>query len=1133
MRTLFRGLFKLLLICLVVGALSAAVFYLVNTLAWPWWGGAALLSALAGVVLLVVLLHRSLQRRKERAFVERVVAQDERLIQQASANSRQRLRELQQRWLDAIATLRQSRLRLRGNPLYILPWYLLLGESQSGKSSAIACSELTAILSPVGPIPGIAATRHCDWWFFEQSVVIDTAGRYTKPVNGVEDEREWHEFLTLLAHYRRREPLNGIIVTLSADQLLAAKSESLYDTARHIGDRINRLMQQLGVRIPVYLMVTKADQINGFVSYANTLPAESRRQAFGYTVPDTLSSQGSMASILSKIVARLQQGLLQGECSSSRCQLVLAAELSQLAEPLQRFVETAFSHEHYHEPVMLRGLYFTSACQPGITLDKAFKEFATQSYTPQNNQGLFLYDLFARLLPGDRTLYQPIKELLRWRTLTDQLLLITVLLLSFASITLLGANYLDGEQQIYQLQKTLNHARAVSGSVEQEILALDALRQTILRFEADRRGWHLFRVVLQQPVDEALEQSRDYFVRRFTTQVRQPLEHHLLQQLNQQGAALSASLVGDAAGHLSWLLEALKAQSSGNYAVIQRDDITMSRELIGVDIEYQSELWLLYQAFIWWQRDTQSLHDLTSTSRQALNWLLNTHHDWSWIIQWASDPTNVAAIKADTFWQFPIKDPAAIPGAYTAQGRRIIQRLLQQLQLNNQRPDFEQRLPRFWNRYALQYQQCWSQFLQNFPNTAAQLKTSERRLIADSLVSLNNPFFRLQRVAERELAAVADLLPLDLSALQLTNAMIAKQQASNKGGSQGILQQGERLLADAVAQQQAGRSPDYLEKMTLGIKLYEQLQQSLQALLPSLQSEATAAKKVADLLTTVSTDEAAFKGWEAVAGLQKLLVVDQQQIMGASLFEDLYRFLLETELALTAHYLQDQWEAEVYGALQYIAPEQQSVRLFSEGGLLTKFMQGPAKPFITRQADGWHPARYQGLSVPLSADFFEFVEQGTRLLQQIQTEYPVTLQARPLEVNRQLLDKPLSATVILQCITGPQQLVNYNYPVSHIFHWQPEQCGAVDLAIDFQDLTLHKVWPGSLGFADFLADFRHGTLQLTASQFPQQQAQLQKKGFEWLKVSYQIAGQQAILNQRASSRLPVPLTITTLHGRRG
>jgi type VI secretion system protein ImpL len=1133
MRTLFRGLLTLFLICLVVGVLSAAVFYLVNALAWPWWGGAALLSALAGVALLIVLLHRSLQRRKERAFVERVVAQDERLIQQASDNSRQLLRELQQRWLDAITTLRQSRLRLRGNPLYVLPWYLMLGETQSGKSSAIARSELTAILSPVGPIPGIAATRHCDWWFFEQSVVIDTAGRYAKPLNGVEDEREWHEFLTLLAHYRRREPLNGIMVALPADQLLAAKRESLYDTARHIGDRINQVIQQLGVRIPVYLMITKADQINGFVDYANTLPLKSRRQAFGYTVPDTLSAQVSMANLLSKIAVRLQQGLLQGACSASRCHLVLAAELSQLAEPLQRFVESAFSHEHYHEPVMLRGLYFTSACQPGVTIDTVFKEFDTQTYSPQNHQGLFLYDLFARLLPGDRTLYQPIKELLRWRTLTDQLLLITVLLLSFAGITLLGANYLDGEQQIYQLQKTLNHARSVSGSVEQEILALDALRQTILRFEADRRGWHLFRVVLQKPVDEALEQSRDYFVKRFTTQVRQPLEHYFWRQLNQQGAALPAALVGDAAGHLSWLLEALKARLSGNHSAIQRDDVTMSRELIGVDIEYQSELWQLYQAFIWWQPDTQSLNDLVSSSRQSLNWLLNTHHDWSWIIQWASDPTNVAAIKADNFWQFPIKDPAAIPGAYTAQGRKIIQRLLQQLQLNSPRADFDHRLQRFLNRYALQYQQCWIQFLQNFPKTAAQLKTSERCLIARSLVSLNNPFFVLQRKAERELAAVADLIPLDLSALQLTNAMIARQQASNQEGAQGLLQQGERLLADAVAQQQAGRSPEYLEKVTLGIKLYELLQQSLQALLPSLQSEATAAKQVADLLTTNSTDEAAFKGWEAVAGLQKLLVVDQQEIVGAALFEDLYRFLLETQLALTAHYLQDQWEAEVYGALQYIAPEQQSIRLFSEGGLLTKFMQGPAKPFMTRQADGWHPARYQGLSVPFSADFFEFVEQGTRLLHQIKTEYPVVLQARPLEVNRQLVDKPHSATLILQCVTASQQLVNHNYPVSKIFHWQPDRCGAVELAIDFQDLTLRKVWPGSSGFADFLADFRYGTLQLTASQFPQQQAQLQQKRFEWLKVSYQIAGQQAILNQRASSRLPVPLTITTIHDRRG
>ncbi|MEW9823977.1 MAG: type VI secretion protein IcmF/TssM N-terminal domain-containing protein [Candidatus Symbiodolus clandestinus] len=1132
MRKLLIGLCKIVLVCLVIGLLSAIIFYLIDCLGWPWWAGAALLSALAGGTVLIIMLYRSYRRRQEQAFVQRVIEQDERLIQQTNASSRQRLQELQQRWLDAVATLRQSRLRYQGNPLYILPWYLVLGESQAGKSSAIAQAQLTAILSPVGPIPGVAATRHCDWWFFEQSVVIDTAGRYVKPLHGVEDDREWHQFLTLLTHYRQREPLNGIVIALPAEQLLPPLTESLYDSAQHIGDRLHRVMRQLGARIPVYLMVTKADKIKGFVEYASTLTVEGRQQAFGYTIPNPFSAQESMSSLLTKIVTSLQQRLLQESCESSSRHLLLATELMLLAEPLQRFAAAAFSHENYHEPVLLRGLYFTSANQPGNSLEGVSQEITNQCTPASASQGLFLYDLFAKRLPKDRSLYQPIKELLRWRTLREQLLLLTLLLLSFATITLLSANYLDGEKQLYQLRKTLNHAKAAGSSVEQEILALDVLRQTIIDFENKRQRWHLFRTLLQQPVDQALQQSKYYFVQRFTEHVRQPLEQHFWHRLNQRGAELPAALVGDAAGHLAWLLECLKARSPGEVTTVQRDDRTIMRELIGVDIEYQNELWRLYQAFIGWQPDQQNLHDLASASRQALNWLLSTHRNWAWIIEWASDPSNISAVKADNFWQFPLKDPAVIPGAYTAQGRKMIGRLLSQLQTHSQQADFDKRLQRFWNRYALQYQQSWSQFLQNFPTTASQLKIGERLLIANSLLSPSNPFFSLQRIAEQELSAITDLLPLDLSALQLSNAIIAKQQAIDSTGAQGLLQQGGRLLVDVVTSQR-NQSAEYLEKITLGVKFYQQLQQSLQALLPSLQTQATAAKRMADLFTTTSTEDIAFKGWEALSGLQKLLSVNQKQMEGVSIFENLYRFLLETELALAADYLQDQWEAEVYGALQYIAPEEQSRRLFSESGLLTKFMQGSAAPFVTRQADGWHPTRYQGLAVPFNTAFFEFVERGARLLQSIKESYLVVVQARPLEVNRQLKDKPVAASLTLQCVTEPQLLVNYNYPIKRSFRWQPGSCGDVTLEIDFPDLSLNKVWSGQQGFADFLADFRHGSLRLTPKDFPKQQARLRQKGFEWLKVTYRIEGQQPILQQRDNRQLPVPLTIIDLERLRG
>jgi len=84
---------------------------------------------------------------------------------------------------------------MRGNPLYVLPWYLVIGESGSGKTSAIRNAGLSSPITDTGPTTGISATRNCDWWFFEEAVILDTAGRYTIPIDEGPDKEEWKNFL--------------------------------------------------------------------------------------------------------------------------------------------------------------------------------------------------------------------------------------------------------------------------------------------------------------------------------------------------------------------------------------------------------------------------------------------------------------------------------------------------------------------------------------------------------------------------------------------------------------------------------------------------------------------------------------------------------------------------------------------------------------------------------------------------------------------------------------------------------------------------------------------------------------------------------------------------------------------------
>ena len=109
--------------------------------------------------------------------------------------------------------------------LYDLPWYVLIGPPGSGKTTALVNSGLKFPLSPRRQrrrrSPALGGTRYCDWWFTEDAVLIDTAGRYTtQDSDATGDKQSWLAFLDLLKKNRPRQPINGVIVAISLEDLM-------------------------------------------------------------------------------------------------------------------------------------------------------------------------------------------------------------------------------------------------------------------------------------------------------------------------------------------------------------------------------------------------------------------------------------------------------------------------------------------------------------------------------------------------------------------------------------------------------------------------------------------------------------------------------------------------------------------------------------------------------------------------------------------------------------------------------------------------------------------------------------------------------------------------------------------------
>ena len=86
--------------------------------------------------------------------------------------------------------------------LYQLPWYVIIGAPGAGKTTALVNSGLHFPLADrfgKTALRGVGGTRNCDWWFTNDAVLLDTAGRYTtQESQREEDAGEWQSFVALL-----------------------------------------------------------------------------------------------------------------------------------------------------------------------------------------------------------------------------------------------------------------------------------------------------------------------------------------------------------------------------------------------------------------------------------------------------------------------------------------------------------------------------------------------------------------------------------------------------------------------------------------------------------------------------------------------------------------------------------------------------------------------------------------------------------------------------------------------------------------------------------------------------------------------------------------------------------------------
>ena len=302
------------------------------------------------------------------------------------------LREVQSRMREALDLLRKSKLggRFGRKHLYQLPWYIIIGPPGAGKTTAIVNSGLQFPLAErlgKGAIGGVGGTRNCDWWFTNEAVLLDTAGRYTtQDSDESADSRAWTGFLEMLKSTRARQPINGALIAISLSDLTLQDEVTRKGHARAVRARLHELRQKLGVRFPVYVLFTKADLIAGFSEFFDNLGKEEREQVWGFTLPlEKGRAEGSILARLGEEFGALLERLnnrslerMQAETDYQRRSLIsgFPAQVASLRGVAEEFLSDVFQDNRFEDRQLLRGVYFTSGTQEGTPIDRLMMSMA-------------------------------------------------------------------------------------------------------------------------------------------------------------------------------------------------------------------------------------------------------------------------------------------------------------------------------------------------------------------------------------------------------------------------------------------------------------------------------------------------------------------------------------------------------------------------------------------------------------------------------------------------------------------------------------------------------------------------------------------------------------------------------------
>ena len=1155
MKDILLKILKISLIAITAILIVLLVFGITLSMDWPWWVGFFLLLALAGIGIGGVFLRKLWLRKREQQFVQQVIEQDEARLKAASGKERDELKDLQGRWKEAVEALRRSHLRKYGNPLYVLPWYLIMGESGSGKTTSIKSARLSSPFVEVTHTSGISGTRNCDWWFFEQAIIIDTAGRYAIPVDEGKDKEEWQGFLNLLVKYRKKEPLHGLIVTVAASKLLEGTVEALEEDGKNIRRRIDELMRVLGIKFPVYVLVTKCDLIQGMTQFCDHLPEESTGQPMGVMNLDLSTNVDAfLKRAMNTIGERLRNLrillLHKPEAGGVDPRLLLfPEEFENLTRGIEAFMKGAFQENPYQETPVLRGLFFSSGRQEGSPYSHFLSTLGLigeKEALPGTSRGLFLHDFFSKILPGDRGLFAPTRRAVEWQTLTRNLGLISWVIIGVAICGLLSFSFVKNLRTLRGASREFAKPPVMQGEFMADLVTMNRFSNAILKVGEQNRGWLIPRFGLNESID--VENGlKEKYCDQYRSGFLSPLDRRMKETtLISLSANTPDEVVGQYIVHFTRRINLLKARLDGEDAEAIKERPQPSHvallSTVGQDVsaEARQTFGRLYFNYIIWRSDIGEISKEIDIFQSWLKQMLALKPGAPmWLAASVNGEGSVPPVTPGDFWggTTAAGDEIVIPPAFTSKGKAMVDSLIKEIESAIADPlIFAGRKQEFSRWHRNKSFEAWEAFSVSFSKGKERLRTREEwQKKASQMSTDEGPYFAFINKMASDLKPLTEEGSIPAWLSQVYEFQSARSiGTAGKGAIAKAAEKGKGVIS--TLEKKLGREAGEAAGSRLSaISASSRYQDALNAITAVTASRNQASQMAAKVFTEdpAAGESPFYKAYRAADNLKYAVAEGAPSDIVRNLISGPFDFLWEYTLMETACDLQAQWDEKVMAEVQGASGQQGIEMLLGQDGLAWKFVKETAAPFVRfRQTLGYHPVELFGRSVPFKPSFFSFLKQGAGAHADAVTKqsYNITIKGLPTDANQDARIKPHATHLELQCAEGTVSLNNYHFPVSKTFIWNPQTCNDVIFKIDVGNLVLTKIYRGPQGFSDFLGEFQSGSRSFNPNEFPQQSGELQKLGIKYIKVNYSFRGIQDVVGKSRSRPGEIVRSITGCWG---